>query len=104
MLNSADDPAAALVLIVNSMACENSGTCLAIVTAIADSLERPALWKGIYDGFREGRPTKTGELLITGIGRVLQELQFLKAPGLAISQWIGNEIRQHAGEAQSAEE
>jgi len=96
MFNAAYDPAAALVVIVTSMARETAsaqGVFHPLIAAIAETLDRPGMWREAYAGYREDRHTKTGEI-ITSIREVLTSLEVLKAQGVMMGTYVKNELAQ----------
>ncbi len=86
MLESAYDPAAAVVVITNSASRETTagqGTFHSVIAGIADTLERPMMWRDPFANFREARPTATGRM-ITTIREMFMRMDLLKARSLAL--------------------
>jgi hypothetical protein len=105
MLNAAYDPAAALIVVTNSMLSEAQsaqGTLHGVIVRIADTLDRPALWREAFLGFREMRDSGTGKI-ISGIRDVLTQMELLKAQSMSFTALIKNEIR-HKSQSGEAEE
>ncbi|MEZ5353185.1 MAG: hypothetical protein R2762_11160 [Bryobacteraceae bacterium] len=98
MLAAAYDPAAALVVITTSMARESigqQGAFCPVIAAIAETLDRPALWKEPYRGYRAHTLTPTGTL-IERIRDALLRMEWLKGPGAGLSTILGAEIARNA--------
>jgi hypothetical protein len=98
MLDTAYDPATALCVITGSMASEQPAihsNFHSVIIRLAETLDRPGMWKDPYNGFREQRRTNTGEA-ITVIGSVLLRMDGLKAQSLLLTKWIAEEIAQKA--------
>jgi hypothetical protein len=94
MVSASYDPAAALVVIVNSMSAESvptQGLLHPTILGIADTLDRPAMWREALSGFRETRPSATGRL-ITGIRDVLTQIDLVKAQSMTFPALIRDEI------------
>jgi len=98
LLDTAYDPAAALSVIISSMASEQPGiqsNYHSLIVGIAETLNRPGAWRDPYVGFRETRRTNTGET-ITNIGNALLRMDGLKAQSVILTKWINDEIEQKA--------
>lgn len=98
MLDSAYDPAAALAVIASSAAREDpavQGQFHGVVVAIADTLDRPGMWKDPYLNYRGGAASATGGA-VQAIGDALLQLDSLKAPGVTFTVWARDEIANHA--------
>jgi hypothetical protein len=98
LLDNAYDPAAALSVIICSMAFEQPGVQSnfhSVIVGIAETLNRPGAWKEPYAGFRESRRTNTGET-ITNIGNALLRMDGLKGQSVILAKWINDEIAQKA--------
>lgn len=94
MLNAAYDPAAALVVVTASMARENPSIQALFhktIVGIAETLDRPAMWKDAFTAFREDRVSATGNL-VGGIRDVLGQMDVLKAQSLPFAALISDEI------------
>lgn len=103
MLGSAFDPAAALVVIINSVAQEpapHQSTFHRLVYDIAETLDRPATWKEPYAAFRGDRPSKTAGL-ITQIADVLLRIDQFRSQSAAFGLSIQSEIT-HKGQSDEA--
>lgn len=96
MLDTSYDPAAALSVITRSMTTEQPGiqsNFHPVIFGIAETLDRPGMWKEPYLGFREMRSTGTGEA-VKDIGSLLLRLDGMKAQSLLLAKWIADEIEQ----------
>lgn len=96
MLDAAYDPAAALVVITNSASRETTavqGTYHPVIAGLADTLERPLMWRDPFATFREERPTATGRMIMT-IRDVLMRMDLLKAQSVTFGNWLRGEIAQ----------
>lgn len=103
MLNAAYDPAAALAVIADSVSSESSAVQSrfhGVIVALAETLDRPGMWRDPYTAFHEERPSTTGSI-VNGIGDALRQLESLKSPGVTFSNWIKDEIANHARSAQA---
>lgn len=103
MLDAAYDPAAALVVITNSMSRENpplQGAFQPLIFRIAESLETPGMWKEPYANSDKERLSPAGKTVtgntITGIRDVFMKLDYLKGPSMAFAAWIRDEIARNA--------
>jgi hypothetical protein len=106
MIAAAYDPAAALIVITDSVSQEptqGQPNFHRTIAAIADTLDKPAMWKDPYENFRESRPTATGKK-IDLILEVLRRMDLLKAQSSAFTGMIANEIRHKATAPKAAEE
>jgi len=94
MLGSAYDPAAALVVIATSAFAEIpqiQAAFHAVILRIAETLDRPGMWREPYLGFSELQKTKTGEI----IGTIRTALRWIDQRGeqsKALAFMIGREI------------
>jgi hypothetical protein len=96
MLDAAYDPAAALVVVSNSASRETTavqGTFQPVIAGVADTLERPIMWRDPFASFREERPTATGRLIIT-VRDALMQMDVPKAQSVTFGSWIRQEIAQ----------
>lgn len=96
VLGNAYDPAAALVMVAKSASTENAATTPVfhgLIASLADTLERPGMWREPYAGFREARTTATAEMVLT-IRDGLVALEAVQVPGLSMSSLIRDEIKQ----------
>jgi hypothetical protein len=96
MLDAAYDPAAALVVITSSMACETvhlQPAFVPVIVEVAESLEQPGMWKLPYRNFREEKKTATGAI-VTEIGNVQLGLDSLKSTGVLFTKMLQDEIAQ----------
>src|SRR5947208_4867078 len=87
MLNAAYDPAAALIVVTNSMLMEAQtiqGALHGPITCIADTLDRPAMWREAFLTFREIRDSAAGNI-IGGIRDVLTKIELLKAQSMTFT-------------------
>lgn len=106
MLNAAYDPAAALIVVTNSMLMEAQtiqGALHRPITCIADTLERRAMWREAFLTFREIRDSATGNI-IGGIRDVLTKIELLKAQSMTFTALITNEIQRKSQSGEAAEE
>jgi hypothetical protein len=96
MLSAAYDPAAALIVITNRASRETLGHQAAFypaIASIADTLDRPGMWRDPYDKFREERQTATGAV-IGDIRTTLLGLDGLKGRSILFGDYIREEITQ----------
>ena len=96
MLNASYDPAAALIVVTNSMSTEaqpTQGALHGTIIRVADTLDRPAMWREAFLAFRETKDSVTGNM-IRGVRDVLNQIELLKAQSMAFPALITNEIRQ----------
>ncbi|HZQ53008.1 MAG TPA: hypothetical protein VFB14_12470 [Bryobacteraceae bacterium] len=103
MLNATYDPAAALVVIADSLSTESlptQGALYSTVTGIAGTLDRPAMWRDAFASLREARPTATGRL-ISGIRDVLMQIDLLRAQSMTFPALIKDEIGQKSRSGQA---
>jgi hypothetical protein len=104
MLNATYDPAAALVVVADSVSTESlsiQGTLHGTIAGIAGTLDRPAMWRDAFSTFREGRPTATGKL-ISGIRDVLMQIDLLRAQSMTFPALIKDEIGQKSRPGQAS--
>jgi hypothetical protein len=105
MLAAAYDPGSALVVVVDRMSGEATPAQSAfhpVIVGIAQTLDRPAMWKSPFDAFRESRATATGAV-IGKIRDVLARIEAFKAQSSVFAALVKNEIAQK-GRAPSADD
>ena len=99
MLSAAYDPAAALVVITNSMSRETMAHQAAfhsIISALADTLDKPGMWRDPYTNFGDDRAAVGTRTVIDGIRAGLLGMDQLKARSGYFAMFIRNEIAQKA--------
>jgi hypothetical protein len=98
LIDTAYDPAAALVVITSSMVREQpsiQGHFHPVIFGIAETLDRPAQWREPFARFQERWNSGT-DRIVALTRDALFAMYFLKAPGLSIAHWIREAILQHA--------
>ena len=96
MLAAAYDPGSALVVVVDRMLGEAAPAQSAfhpVILGIAQTLDRPAMWRSPFEAFRESRPTATG-VVIRKIRNVLARIEAFKAQTSVFAALVKNEIAQ----------
>jgi hypothetical protein len=105
MLAAAYDPGSALIVVVDRMSGESLPAQSAfhpVILGIAQTLDRPAMWRSPFDAFRESRPTATG-IVIRKIRDVLARVEGFKAQTSVFAALVKNEIAQKAHSPGSGE-
>ena len=105
MLAAAYDPAAALVVLTNSVTSETPAVQAvfhSLLAAVADTFDQPMRWREPFTVFRADRPSATAETINT-ILQVLTRMDLLKAQSVIVGTSIQREISQKARSPQTDE-
>jgi len=105
MLAAAYDPGSALIVVVDRVSGEAAPAQSAfypVIIGIAQTLDRPAMWRSPLEAFRESRPTATGAV-IAKIRDVLARIEAFKAQTSVFAALVKNEIAQKAHSPGSGE-
>ena len=103
MLAAAYDPAAALVVIANSMSRETplvQPIFHSVILQIAQTLDRPGMWQDPYATLRKDRPSATGKI-VSDIRDMLRRIDLLKMQSTTFATLIKEEIAQKARSPQA---